>query len=317
MFKKSAVFVAFLLCFGCMQREKTGFDGYIEGEYVYVSPYAGGVLDEVNVAKGDSVAVGDKLFSVDSEIWRLELKRAAEEVARARSSLADLNKGTRKEELDVILKQKEQAEAVLANALSEFRRIAALFESGNATRSAYDARKAEYETAKAKVAELSASYKAGGLKAREDRIAAARADLKIAVSNLEKLERQASEMSVRAKTAGRVEDVFFRKGEFVAAGRPVLSLLPPENVKVRFFVPQKDLARVKPNMKVRVTCDGCGGDRLAEVVFISGKAEYTPPVIYSVESRQKLVFMVEAVFENKAENLHPGQPVTVEIGENG
>jgi HlyD family secretion protein len=118
-----------------------------------------------------------------------------------------------------------------------------------------------------------------------------------------------------APQAGLVFDTLFRVGEWVAAGRPVVALLPPGNIKVRAFVPETEIGAVHQGDRVRVGVDGASESFIGKVSFISPKAEYTPPVIYSRESREKLVFMIEIVFDaESAVKLHPGQPVDVRLG---
>ena len=97
-----------------------------------------------------------------------------------------------------------------------------------------------------------------------------------------------------APVGGTVQQIYFREGEMVPAQRPVLSILPPGNMKLRFFVPETDLPKLAVGDEVRVTCDGCAADLTAKIYFIATTAEYTPPVIYSQEERHKLVYLVQA-----------------------
>jgi HlyD family secretion protein len=115
-----------------------------------------------------------------------------------------------------------------------------------------------------------------------------------------------------APIAGTVQQVYFREGETVPAQRPVLAILPPGNMKVRFFVPEKDLARIALGQEVRVGCDSCSPDIAATIHFIATAAEYTPPVIYSLDERAKLVFMVQAR-PAAPDKLRVGQPVDVRL----
>lgn len=112
--------------------------------------------------------------------------------------------------------------------------------------------------------------------------------------------------------AGTIQEVYFRVGEMVQPGRPIVSLLPPGNTKVRFFVPQATLPRVHIGDRIVIRCDGCARELLARVSFISAQAEFTPPIIYSQEERARLVFRVEAIPEHP-ENLRVGQPVSVAL----
>jgi HlyD family secretion protein len=112
--------------------------------------------------------------------------------------------------------------------------------------------------------------------------------------------------------SGIVQQVYYRAGETVQPAKPIVALLPPGNIKVRFFVPEPLLARIAIGDKLQITCDGCVSDLAAAITFIARSAEFTPPVIYSLEERSKLVFLVEARPE-KPENLRVGQPVSVAV----
>lgn len=267
-------FIILSLC-SCSPAEDNLINGYVEGEYVYVSPSSGGVLEEINVVKGQQVKAGDKLFAVDYDIWQTNLHKAENSVRAAKEQLL-------------------QAEAVLINAEKEFNRSAKLVQSNTVSRSAYDARLADFDGARAKVAELNVLKET-------------------AEQNLQQLQKQYEQNIVTSKVNGIVNDVYFRLGEFVAQGNPVVSVLPPENVKVRFFVSEKTLPKIKYNQNVFISHDGASGEIKAKVSYISPSSEYTPPVIYSTESRSKLVFMIEAAFDDNAEILNVGLPVSVRI----
>ena len=123
-----------------------------------------------------------------------------------------------------------------------------------------------------------------------------------------------TQKSLRAPQDGYVTDTLYVQGEWVPAGSPVVTLLPPANTKVRFFVPERILGSIRLGQQVSVLCDGCGEPVPAPVTYVAPQAEYTPPVIYSRENRAKLVFMVEArPAPAHAAKLHPGQPVEVRL----
>jgi HlyD family secretion protein len=119
---------------------------------------------------------------------------------------------------------------------------------------------------------------------------------------------------VSAPAEGLVVDTLYRIGEWVQAGSPVVQMLPRQNVKVRFFVPEAVVGGLVPGRALMIHCDGCAADLPAKITYVSNSAEYTPPVIYSNENRAKLVFMVEAhPSAADAVKLHPGQPVAVRL----
>jgi HlyD family secretion protein len=150
---------------------------------------------------------------------------------------------------------------------------------------------------------------AGTQKAYDD----AEAVLRQAKANLAASETRLARRKVVSPATGTIQQIYFRPGETVPAGRPVLALLPPGNLKVRFFVPEGLLPAINFGESVTVSCDGCGNGLTAKVSFIARTAEYTPPVIYSMEERHKLVFLIEAL-PDEPERLRVGQPVSVTLG---
>lgn len=140
----------------------------------------------------------------------------------------------------------------------------------------------------------------------------AQAALREAEAKLNSSETRLTRRRVFSPVTGTVQQIYFRPGEMVSAGRPVVALLPPGNVKIRFFVPETKLAQIAIGDRIAVQCDGCKNDLVARVSFISRTSEYTPPVIYSLEERSKLVFLIEALPE-RPEDFRVGQPLTVEL----
>ncbi len=147
---------------------------------------------------------------------------------------------------------------------------------------------------------------AGTQKAYDD----AQQALREAEARLNSAKTRLGRRKVASPATGTIQQIYFRPGEMVPAGRPVVALLPPGNVKIRFFVPEAVLPTISLGDTVTVRCDGCAPDLAARVSFISRTAEYTPPVIYSLEERAKLVFLIEARPQHP-ENLRVGQPVSV------
>lgn len=310
--KKTIAILTFIALTGCSP-EDSGINGYVEGDYLRIAPTSAGVLKNLSVERGDTVTAGQPLFSLDLE--KLLISRTAAEAAldEAEARLNNMKKGQRPEEIAVLREQKLQAEADLRGAADRLKRSAPLAQKGYATKAESDADRAAFAKASARVQEMSAQLKTAALGAREDEIAAAQAAVDAAKQSLLTAVKLVLESAPKAAAAGRIEDVFYRPGEFVPAGAPVVSLLPPENVKIRFFVPEKTLAQVRHGMTVGIACDSCPAGLEGKVSFISSQAEYTPPVIYSTGSRDKLVFMVEAKPLAHAAALHPGQPVDITL----
>ena len=138
----------------------------------------------------------------------------------------------------------------------------------------------------------------------------AQAALREAEARLNSAQTRLARRRVASPAAGTIQQVYYRPGELVPAGRPIIALLPPANLKVRFFVPQAILPRIAFGDAVKIQCDGCGENLSARVSFIARTSEFTPPVIYSQEERSKLVFLVEAR-PDQPERFRVGQPISV------
>jgi len=289
------------------------WQGYAEGDFVKVGPTQAGLLTVLNVARGTKVAAGARLFDQDDSNDRAARDQVASQLKQAEAQLANLEAGGKPTEI-------EQAEANLADARAardkieaDLKRNEILVKSLAATEQLVDQQRADLRSANAKVGAMEAMVtqmhaplgRDGEIKAQEQLVESLRAAVAMAQWRID-------QRHVMAPAAGVVADVLARPGETIPAGGPVVSLLPPENILVRFFVPETRLAEVHGGDKVALRCDGCPADLSATISFISPQAEYTPPVIYSEASRAKLVYMVEArPPSEQAALINPGQPIAV------
>ena len=313
--KRRAIALAF--AFGlsaCGRSEPTALQGYVEGEYVRVAAPFAGTLVTLDAARGRNVEAGAPLFALEAQNEDAARREAGERVRKAAAQVDDLRKGKRVTEIDAVRAQLAQAEATAANSENDWRRQLDLVTKGFVSQSRADEAKATRDRDHNKVAEMQndvATMRAG---ARPDEIRAAEAETAAAREALAQAEWKVRQKSVAASVAGTVSDTLFVRGEWVPAGAPVVTLLPPGNVKVRFFLPETRLGAVKVGQKVALACDGCAAPIEASVTFIASQAEFTPPVIYSKDNRAKLVFLVEArPSAADAAKLHPGQPVDVTL----
>ena len=301
-----------VLLAGCGRGPTGRFQGYIEGEFVYVGAPLGGTLATLAVSRGAEVTAGQVLFELEHEAEAADLRAAAQRVTQARARLADLEKGRRPSELASLEAQVQRAQASLALSTLELRRREQLRESNVIAPEELDAAKSLRDADLAQVAQLEADLATARLGGRDDEIAAARADVEAAQAVQVRAQWAVAQKRQAAPTNAVVQDTLYRPGEFVPAGNPVVALLPPTNVRVRFFVPQAELVSVRPGRGVLVSLDGYTNAIPATVNYVSPQAEFTPPVIYSQENRAKFVFMVEATFRpGDASVLRPGQPADV------
>lgn len=301
----------------CSDRPSADFQGYVEGDFVYVASAVAGQLDQLLVARGDEVKPQAPLFRLDSVEVAAARRAAEEELASASARLADLQKGKRPREVDVVIAQLNQAKADAENAAIRFARDQQQVDTGAISRQLYDEDRALASVTASRVKQFEAELAVARLPARSDQIKAQAAQVEVARAALEQALWRFGQAQPAAPQAARVVDTLFRPGEWVAAGKPVVKLLPPAEIKLRFFVPETRLGELRVGQALAVSCDGCGAPVAATLSFISPVAEYTPPVIYSNETRAKLVFMVEArPAPEQATRLHPGQPVSVALQPN-
>jgi len=309
-----AAWLFLLALSGCQDQAKPGWQGYVEGEYVRVGAPLAGTLLELGVERGQMVAKGAPLFVLEQENEAAARREAESRVAQAVARLANLEKGKRPDEIAAISAQQAQAQAALELSRANLARQEKLVAAGFVSHAVLDEAHAAVERDTARGAELAAQLRVARLAARSDEIVSARAEVQAARAALAQAQWRLGQKAVPAPVAGTVQDRFYLPGEFVPAGNPVVSLLPPENLKLRFFVGETELARIKQGQAVNAQCDACGGDIPATIRFVSTQAEYTPPVIYSRENRTKLVYLVEAGMTAKdAARLHVGQPIEVRL----
>ena len=297
---------------GCSKPTDASWSGYAEGDYVYVAAPFAGRLVALAAQRGATVQRGAALFTLDADSEHSAREEAAAHLASAKAQAANTAKGRRSEEVAVTQAQLEQARAAAALATSELARQQQLFAQGFVSNSRVDDARSAAQSAQARVEELSAALSVAQLPARSDEQRAALATASAAEQALFQARWREQQKQQSAPADARVSETFFRVGEWVAAGQPVVALLPPGATKARFFVPEQELAGISVGQPVSIACDGCGEPIPARIDFIAAQPEYTPPVIYSNAQRSRLVFMVEARPESKhGLRLKPGQPLDV------
>ena len=306
--------LAALTLAACHDSGPKPLQGYVEGEYVRVAAPFAGTLLSLDTQRGAQVKAGAPLFSLEAESEDAARREAEERLRKANAQVEDLKKGKRPTEIESSRALLAQAEVAAGLSERDWRRQLDLVGKGFVSQSKADEARSQRDADRKKVEQLQndlATVQAG---ARPDEIRAAEAEAAAAKQALAQADWKLRQKTVAATVDAMVSDTLFAKGEWVPAGSPVVSLLPASNVKVRFFVPEPSLGSVKVGQKVSLACDGCGNPIDASVSFIAPQAEFTPPVIYSKESRAKLVFLVEAKPAGEdAARLHPGQPVDVRL----
>jgi HlyD family secretion protein len=292
--------LALCLLASCEQPKDDYWLGYIEGELALIAPPQPGWITSIEVARGAKIKLGDALFTLDAV-----RELAARDNANAAITAAQEQATQAASQIVQAQAEEAQVEADIAKNEKELARQQELVRIGASPRRDLEATQAAYDSARAHRGQTVAmqTQAAGARRQAEAQAHQAEANLTTAEFNL-------SERAVHAQVAGEVQDIYFRQGEYANAGAPVVAVLPPANVFVRFFVPEPQVSQLMLGSTVRISCDGCAAGLTGTISFIAAQAEFTPPVIYSVGNRERLVFKAEARVAGGLP-IRPGVPVEV------
>jgi len=313
LFLSTLALPALLLSFaGCAHQSTNTYQGYVEGKFVYVASPQAGRLDLLSVARGDSVSINHPLFALDHEP-----EASAEAQARAflhadQARLADLRTGKRPPEKDVIAAQLAAAQVEHQKAVDLLKSYESQYAAGGVPLTELINARAAVAADAAIVHQYQGDLVVAALPGRDQQLNAQANQVAADKAALAQATWKLQQKGIASPRNGLVFDTLYREGEWVAAGNPVVQLLPPENIELRFFVPEPVVGALKLGQTITVHCDGCAAAVPASITFISNQVEYTPPVIYSNQNRAKLAFMVIAKPPpDQAAALHPGQPLEV------
>ena len=311
---RAILFICFALA-ACSPGKPDTLQGYAEGEFVLVAAPGSGTLQKLHVRRGQQVEQGAILFELDRIGEEAGRNEASGRLRNAEERLSNLRTGRRTPEVEATGAQAEQARATRELSQLQLKQQEKLFAAGFISQAQLDIARANFERDLARVAEAEAQSRvARQSQGREAEIRAAQAEVDAARAALAQAAWRQAQRAGIAPAAALVHDTFFVEGEWVPAGRPIASLLPPQNLKLRFFVSETQLGSIAMGQKVTAACDGCAAPVEAAVSYISRQAEYTPPVLYNRDSRSKLVFMVEArAAPADARRLRPGQPLDLTL----
>jgi HlyD family secretion protein len=309
-----ALAVAALSLAGCSGSGPRTWQGYLEGDFIYVASPLAGRLETLAVEKGSRVKKGAPLFGLEHAAESDALRQASQELKASQSQLDDLMKGSRPDEIAALEARLAQSRATEELSRLDLARQAELFKAGAISASDFDRARLTHEANAKAVDEDAARLETARLGGRADAVAAARALVRAAADAEAHARWSVEQKAQAAPRDALVYDTLYREGEFVTAASPVVALLPPGNLKARFFVSEQDFGLIKAGDRVTVAIDGLPGPLEARVSYLSPQPEYTPPVLYNRDNRSKLVYMIEAVFAgNAAADLHPGEPVDVSL----
>jgi len=286
--------------------------GYVEGEYILLAPVEIAQIAEVTVRRGDSVVKGQEVVFLERRDAEFSVAQAAAGLDKAISNLVDISKGRRPEEIAVIEASVASAKAQAKETARELTRQHDMLARGVVPQTSYDRAETQNEIAIASVHQLEANLRVAKLPARADQIKTAEAAVSQARAAHDIAQWRLGKRTLTSPTNGVVFDVIQNAGEVAGPQAPVVSILPVGGVKLRLYVPEKAISNISLGTALRVSCDGCT-PALAHVSYVASGPEFTPPVIYSLQNRQKLVYLVEARLGPDDTRLKPGQIVNVDL----
>lgn len=287
------------------------WNGYVEDDYVYAAASSAGQIAAIPVSEGQLVKKGDVLFVLEASQQQAQADAAKAQAAAAQASLANLQSGSRPEEIAVIETQLQKAQADLALAQQTLSRALDLYNKGNGPQSSVDNATSAVESATSAVATLQAQIAVARLPARTQQQDAAQAQLLAARAQAAQAQAALTDRTVTAPEDARIEKLFFKTGEVANAGIPVASLSGVEALKIIFYLSEGDRQQFALGDVVSVSCDGCAAGLTATISHFASDPQFTPPIIYSRDERNRLVFETEAILLQQ-NGILPGQPVTIE-----
>lgn len=287
--------------------------GYVEGEFVRLAPIEVAQIDSVSVRRGDHVAAGEVVAGLEQEDAEQAVSQAEAQYGEAQAQLANLQLGRRPAEIAVLQAAVSSAQAAVEQAQLIYNRQSDLLRQGFSAQSQYDQAKTSLDQARAQVQQSIANLAVARLPARPDEIKAAQNKVAQAKAALDQARWRLSQRTLTAPSPGRIDDIIRNAGDIAGPSAPVVSMLPDGAIKLKLYVPEALLSSIAVGGELQIHCDGCAPGQKALISYVSPDPEFTPPVIYSLDRRQKLVYLVEARPEANAASLKPGQIVDVTL----
>ena len=304
-------FLSLVFCLTSCNRGEH-FEGYVEGENIYLASPFYGVLQKLLVQRGQHVNKGTLLFVLDPNPQLINIAQIKGELDQAQNTLTDLKKPRRLPEIAAIESQIEQTNAQISLAQIRVSRYQKLYEKNASDKDTLDAALANLRQQQDLKLQYEANLALAKLGSRDDQIKAQQSQVDSLLEKLKEAQWELDQKTLYAPASGTIFDTYFREGEFVIAQQPVVSLLTPENIRIEFFVPLTFLAKVKIGQKITFDCEGCAKNNGAVISYISPDAEYLPPLVYSRDNNANLVFRIKANI-NEPLSFKPGQPVVVNL----
>lgn len=302
---------------GCKpQTETSQLPGYIEADLTSVASPVAGILAQLTIKEGQSVKSGEKLYLLESNREQAQLAEAQARREQAESQSRNVSKGARQDELDSLRARLRYTKAQLAQAQTQLKKTEALLKRNFISEAQVEADRTNVQLAQAQVEEARASLRAAKTGGRDDEREAARAQASAASAGVEQVRWLLQQKQVIAPVDGVVQEIFVRQGEFAQVGATVLSILQKDSLRVRFFVPNDLRSRFMPGSSFQVKVSGCEQPLTARTTRVSARPEYTNPLMFGPELRDRLSFLTEGRIDAGSQcSVPPGTPVGVILAE--
>lgn len=312
MIKRLITLITMLALTGCGNSDRHHYQGYVEGRNIYLASPFSGTLIKAYVQRGQHVKKGELLFQLDPDPQSIQVSQAFSGLKQAEQVYHDLKNPKRPPEIAAIEAQIGQVTSQVVLAALRVKRNQTLYDKRVLDKDSLDASIEHYE----EVLYLKKQYEANLVLAkegsREYQIKAQSAQVNQSQSKLKEAKWQLAQKRIYAPADGVIFDIYFKEGEFVGMQQPLAALLTPENIQIDFFVPVEALAGMHVRQNITFDCDGCAKNNQAVLNYISPEAEYVPPLVYSRDNRDKLIFRIKADIHDPTK-FKPGQPVIVTV----
>lgn len=306
--------LTFLSCIllGCGRQTQDHYQGYVEGELIFLASPYGGVLEKLFVERGETINKGALIFKLDEYPEILKIKEAEAELNQAKKIHQDLQNPRRSPEIAALHEEVGQIDAKIKLAQLQVDRFHNLYKKNAISKENVDRAVSQYEELQHARTEQLANLELAKQGSRKEQIDAQQAQVDLVAARLQQVRWQLAQKTLVAPVDGVVFDTYYQAGEFVPSQQAVAAILSPTNIRIEFFIPMSKLRSLHLGQGVSFTCGGCETSSPAKISYISPEAEYIPPLVYSRENQNKLVFRIKADISSP-NRFKPGQPVMVDV----
>lgn len=309
---KLIIWIFTLLILGCKDKSDLKIQGYLEADYIYLSSETGGKIRSIMKSRGDQVSKEERLISLDNDMIVKDREVIVNKIIQENISLRNIEEGIRESELKILNIQLAKLQAEYSYNQSKLRKLSSLKEKGYISIEEANDAQNRVELISYEISRLRAEIEHKKLPARLEEINLQKEKIESLKISLNKADIEIEKKNIFSSESGVVQDIFYKEGENVISGEPIIMLLPENSVKAKFYISNKNLHKVDYGKEVYLIIPGEEKKIRAKISYVSRKPEYTPPIIYHNE-QDNLLFLVEAIPQQSSKHIVAGLPVEVEL----